>query len=68
MIRNNIKEITKEKLESLRTSKYWEEELETLSRDEIEKLQLHELKNILVHAYENSEYYRKSFDENLLDP
>ena len=55
MIRNNIKEITKEKLESLRTSKYWEEELETLSREEIEKLQLHELKNILVHAYENSE-------------
>ena len=68
MIRNNIKEVTKEKLESLRTSKYWEEELETLSREEIEKLQLHELKNILVHAYENSEYYRKSFDENLLDP
>lgn len=31
MIRNNIKEITKEKLESLRTSKYWEEELETLA-------------------------------------
>ena len=54
MIRNNIKEVTKEKLESLRTSKYWEEDLETLSREEIEKLQLHELKNILIHAYENS--------------
>ena len=44
MIRNNIKEITKEKLESLRTSKYWEEELATLRREEIEN-------NQILHKY-----------------
>ncbi|WP_297812997.1 phenylacetate--CoA ligase family protein [uncultured Finegoldia sp.] len=68
MIRNNIKEVSIEKLESLRTSKYWEEEFETLSREEIEKLQLQELKTTLIHAYENSEYYRKKFDEKFLNP
>lgn len=68
MIRNNIKEVSIEKLESLRTSKYWEEEFETLSREEIEKLQLQELKTTLIHAYENSAYYREKFDEKFLNP
>lgn len=43
-------------------SKYWNEALETMPRKELEALQLEELKEIVAFAYENSPYYKRSFD------
>ena len=43
-------------------SKYWNEELETLPRKDLEALQLKELKEIVKFAYDNSPYYKRSFD------
>jgi len=40
---------------------YWDEKIETMKRDELEAFQLKHLKNILNHAYNNSEFYRNSF-------
>jgi len=41
---------------------YWNEEIETISREELEKLQESLLKEHLALAYNKSEYYRQSFD------
>lgn len=41
---------------------YWNEKIETLSREELEKYQTVQLKKHLKFAYENSQYYNKSFD------
>ena len=48
--------------------KYWDEELETLPRAELEKRQLKDLKEIVQFAYENAPYYKKSFDEAGVKP
>lgn len=42
--------------------KFWNEEIETISRDELEKYQLIKLKEQLSAAYEKSPAYRESFD------
>lgn len=42
--------------------KYWDEELETLPREELEKRQLVDLKEIIQFAYDNAPYYKRSFD------
>jgi phenylacetate-CoA ligase len=42
--------------------KYWEPELETLPRPELEKLQLKRLQHHLAFAYDRSPYYHASFD------
>ena len=42
--------------------KYWDEGIETLPREEIEKLQERELKEILEFSYSNSKYYKEAFD------
>lgn len=42
--------------------KYWNEELETMPRPELEKLQLAELQESVKFAYENAPYYKRSFD------
>jgi phenylacetate-CoA ligase len=42
---------------------YWQQDIETLSRDELEKLQLDRLKATLDLAY-NSPFYRKMMDKN----
>jgi phenylacetate-CoA ligase len=42
--------------------KYWDEKLETQSRAEWEAMKLELLKGHLQHAYQNSPYYRESFD------
>lgn len=42
--------------------KYWNEELETMPREELEKHQLEDLKEIVKFAYENAPYYKRSFD------
>lgn len=43
--------------------KYWDEELETMSRSKIGEMQLKLLRDTLWAAYSNSPYYRQSFDE-----
>ncbi|MGN0580586.1 MAG: phenylacetate--CoA ligase family protein [Ruminococcus sp.] len=42
--------------------KYWDEALETMPREELEKKQLEDLKEIVKFAYENAPYYKRSFD------
>lgn len=42
--------------------KYWNEALETIDRKDLEKLQLERLKGIVKFSYENSPYYKRSFD------
>lgn len=48
--------------------KYWNEEIETLSRHELEKLQLERLKEMVKFSYENAPYYKRSFDEAGVKP
>jgi phenylacetate-CoA ligase len=49
-------------------NKFWNEELETLPREELEKRQLEDLKEIVKFAYDNAPYYRRSFDEAGVKP
>ena len=44
-------------------SQYWEEELETISRDGLRKLQTERLRNTITQAA-NSDFYKKVFAEN----
>jgi len=48
--------------------KYWNEEIETIDRKDLEVLQLNRLKEIVKFAYENAPYYKRSFDEAGLKP
>lgn len=48
--------------------KYWNEALETMPREELEKKQLENLKEIVKFAYENAPYYKRSFDEAGVKP
>lgn len=43
-------------------NKYWNEELETAPREKLEAKQLGDLKEIVQFAYDNSPYYKRSFD------
>ena len=49
-------------------NKYWDEELETLPREELEKRQLEDLREIVKFAYDNAPYYKRSFDEAGVKP
>jgi phenylacetate-CoA ligase len=42
---------------------FWNEELETLSRKKLEALQLKSLQEELAHAYANSPYYKRAWEE-----
>ena len=42
--------------------KYWNPEIETMPRDKLEAYQLEELKEEVKFAYENSPYYKRTFD------
>jgi phenylacetate-CoA ligase len=44
------------------SKKYWDEAIETISREELEVYQLQKLKEQIAFAYEHSPYYKKSFD------
>lgn len=46
-------------------SKYWNEELETLPREELEKRQLEDLKEIVQFAYDHAPYYKRSFNAHV---
>ncbi len=48
--------------------KYWDEEIETLPREELDKLQTTLLKEHLTFAYNNSVFYKASFDEAGVSP
>ena len=48
--------------------KYWNEEIETMDREELEKVQLVRLKEMVKFAYENAPYYKRSFDEAGVKP
>lgn len=48
--------------------KYWEPELETMPRQELEALQLGLLREHLQFAYDNSPYYRHAFDAAGVQP
>ncbi|MBQ8012389.1 MAG: phenylacetate--CoA ligase family protein, partial [Oscillospiraceae bacterium] len=48
--------------------KYWNEEIETLDRNDLEVLQLERLKEMVKFAYENSPYYMRAFDEAGVKP
>ncbi len=48
--------------------KFWDKEISTASRSEIESIQLTRLKDTLKHAYENNKYYSKRIDDSGLDP
>ena len=41
-------------------NKYWDEELETLPREELEKRQLADLQEIVKFAYDHAPYYKRS--------
>ena len=48
--------------------KYYDPEVECMPREELEKLQLERLKDELVWAYENSAYYKRTWDAAGIDP
>jgi phenylacetate-CoA ligase len=48
--------------------KYWDEKIETMPREELEALQLEQLKEIVKYSYENSPYYKRAFDEAGVKP
>ncbi len=48
--------------------KYWNEEIETIDRKDLEALQLERLKEIVKFSYENSPYYKRSFDQAGVKP
>lgn len=48
--------------------KFWNEALETIERKDLEKLQLERLKEMVKFSYENSPYYKRSFDEAGVKP
>lgn len=47
---------------------YANEKIETIAREDLEKLQLERLKKTVAHAYEKSSFYRDSFDKVGIKP
>ena len=50
------------------TERYWQKEIETMSLDDMKKLQSERLVEQVKHVYENVEYYRKKMDEAGVNP
>jgi len=50
------------------TIRYWQEDIETMPREDLEKLQLKRLKDTLVNVYENVEFYKIRLDNAGVDP
>jgi Coenzyme F390 synthetase len=46
----------------------WNKEIECISKDEMEKLQLKRLQDVVKRAYENVPYYKKRFDDEGIKP
>ena len=49
-------------------NKYWDEALETMPREELERRQLADLQEIVQFAYDHAPYYKRSFDEAGVKP
>jgi len=47
---------------------YWEEQVETMPREELRKLQTQRLKNTLINVYENVKFYKKRLDDCGVNP
>ena len=52
----------------MKIRKYYELEMETMKREELEALQLRRLKQQLRRCYQGSEFYRKKFKEAGIEP
>jgi phenylacetate-CoA ligase len=48
--------------------KYWNEQIETQPREQLEAQQLKDLKEIIAFAYENAPYYKRTFDKAGVHP
>lgn len=48
--------------------KIWNSEMETLTRDELEQLQLERLQSTMNRIYKNVPHYKKVFDEHSINP
>ena len=46
----------------------WNKKIECMSRDEMHELQSEKLRKIVLHAYNNSPFYKKRFDEHGVRP
>ena len=46
----------------------WNKKIECMSRDEMRELQSEKLKKIVAHAYNNSPFYKRRFDEHGVRP
>lgn len=49
-------------------NKFWDKETETLTREELERRQLADLKAIVKFAYEHAPYYKRSLDASGVKP
>lgn len=47
---------------------YWNEEMETMPRGQLETLQLGRLQSVVKHVYETVPFYKKAFDEKGVQP
>ncbi len=47
---------------------FWQEEIETMDRADLERLQLERLKNIVAYVYERVPFYRKRLDDAGVKP
>lgn len=72
---NNINEFNNKNVIEINTKKtqveesnYWDEDIETLPRTELEELQLKQLKETVAYAYENTPYYKRAFDAAGVSP
>ena len=52
----------------MNNKKYWDENIETLVREELDALQLKSLKEIIDFSYKNSIHYKRAFDEAGVKP
>jgi len=50
------------RIDQIQIKRFWDEEIETLPREALHRLQLARLQEHLAFAYEHAPYYRQSFD------
>ena len=59
-----VKEVGKE----MKQVTYWNEEMETLSREKLEELQLQRFRERMQYVYERSPMYKRKYDEAGIKP
>src|SRR5437588_5015830 len=58
----------KKRISRMSDRKYFNEEMETLPKDKLKKLQLERLQDIVERAYTQNQFYRKLYDEAGVKP